>query len=96
MKLKPSERLKILEDGSLVINDISEKDLGEYECVSRNKLGDARIFIRIKERLSLSSNNEVGKVDEFIFEEYQDEEDYEKYLGKSKLFILFFLYYKIA
>ena len=74
-----------MEDGTLVINDISETDFGEYECIARNRMGDSRVFIRIKEKLKLSpTNNQVDQNNEFIFEEYQEENDYDNFFGKGK------------
>ncbi|XP_011499674.1 PREDICTED: peroxidasin [Ceratosolen solmsi marchali] len=48
------ERYAFMEDGSLVINDITENDAGDYECVAHNDMGYtksrvARTFVAIAE-----------------------------------------------
>ena len=81
-----TERLQILEDGTLFINDLNERDFGEYECIARNRMGDSRVFIRIKEKLTLApTNNQVDPSDEFVFEDYDEENGVDKFLGKGDI-----------
>lgn len=51
------ERYFVQQDGSLVINDVSEDDAGEYECVAHNDMGEtksrgARTLVIADEELS--------------------------------------------
>ena len=52
VQLRSNGRLEISDDGALIINDATEVDIGEYECIARNRMGDSRLFIRVKEASS--------------------------------------------
>lgn len=40
-----SEKYKILENGDLIIRDLSWDDMGNYMCVAQNRLGSDRISL---------------------------------------------------
>uniref|UniRef100_A0A673H4X4 Ig-like domain-containing protein n=1 Tax=Sinocyclocheilus rhinocerous TaxID=307959 RepID=A0A673H4X4_9TELE len=40
-------RIKVLENGTLIIESVNEKDAGDFVCVARNKLGDDVQLIRV-------------------------------------------------
>ncbi|XP_043114202.1 immunoglobulin superfamily member 10 [Puntigrus tetrazona] len=40
-------RIKVLENGSLIIEPVNEKDAGEFLCVARNKVGDDVQLLRV-------------------------------------------------
>ena len=41
-KITNSDKFKILENGDLIIRDLSWDDMGNYECVAQNQLGSDR------------------------------------------------------
>ncbi|KAG9348156.1 hypothetical protein JZ751_001891 [Albula glossodonta] len=40
-------RIHVLENGSLIIDSVSEKDAGDYLCVARNKIGDDLQLLKV-------------------------------------------------
>lgn len=40
-------RIQVLDNGTLVINTVSDKDAGEYLCVARSKIGDDLQLMRV-------------------------------------------------
>lgn len=41
-------RIQVLENGTLIINSVSDKDAGEYLCVARNTIGDDLQLLRVR------------------------------------------------
>ncbi|KAK7905224.1 hypothetical protein WMY93_017831 [Mugilogobius chulae] len=41
-------RIQVLENGTLIINSVSDKDAGEYLCVARNTVGDDLQLLRVR------------------------------------------------
>ncbi|XP_033833306.1 immunoglobulin superfamily member 10 [Periophthalmus magnuspinnatus] len=41
-------RMQVLENGTLLINSVSDKDAGEYLCVARNTIGDDLQLLRVR------------------------------------------------
>ncbi len=50
--MRSNGRIEVQDDGTLIINNANNEDIGEYECIAKNKIGDARLFIRVKENMS--------------------------------------------
>ncbi|XP_030008314.1 immunoglobulin superfamily member 10 isoform X2 [Sphaeramia orbicularis] len=40
-------RIQVLENGTLIIHSVSDKDAGDYLCVARNKIGDDLQLLRV-------------------------------------------------
>lgn len=40
-------RIQVLENGTLIINTVSDKDSGEYFCMARSKIGDDLQLMRV-------------------------------------------------
>ncbi|XP_074536274.1 immunoglobulin superfamily member 10 [Halichoeres trimaculatus] len=42
-----SSRIRVLENGTLTVNSVSEKDSGDYLCVARSRIGDDLQLVRV-------------------------------------------------
>lgn len=40
-------RIQVLDNGTLTVNTVSDKDAGDYLCVARNKIGDALQLMKV-------------------------------------------------
>lgn len=59
--MKSDERYRLLEDGSLIIIRPTEQDIGKYECIAKNRIGDAKIFSNVKQSHSKWVSEWVSK-----------------------------------